>query len=239
MRPHILFTLLLLPLLAIAGGQAASAQDLPPWAQPTMTVVAADGSEEDMTSYDGSAPMTAVFKANVQDAGNYTPLCEWRISRASEESPLLVRFEEETRYTFSESGSFMVELIVSFVQGTDTLLYEMDTPFLVTISESRLEVPNAFTPNGDGINDVFKVKEGYQSIVSFEAAVFSRWGKKLYEWKDIAGGWDGTAGGSDAPDGAYYLVLKARGADGRNYHFKKTINLLRGYTEGGGTVAGE
>lgn len=239
MRFHILCTFQLLLFLAMAGRQAASAQDLQPWARPTMTVVAADGSEEDMTSYDGSAPMTAVFKANVEDADDYTPLCEWRISRAGEESPLLVRFEEETRYTFSESGSFTVELLVSFVQGTDTLTYEMDSPFLVTISESRLEVPNAFTPNGDGINDVFKVKEGYQSIVSFEAAVFNRWGKKLYEWKDIAGGWDGRSGGSDVPDGAYYLVLKARGADGRNYHFKKTINLLRGYSEGNSAAAGE
>ena len=39
------------------------------------------------------------------------------------------------------------------------------------------------------------------------------------------------------PDGAYYLNIEARGADGKNYHIKKTINLLRGYTEdrGGGT----
>ena len=35
------------------------------------------------------------------------------------------------------------------------------------------------------------------------------------------------------PDGAYYLLIEARGADGKNYHIKKTINLLRGYTENG------
>ena len=71
----------------------------------------------------------------------------------------------------------------------------------------------------------------------FRAIVFSRWGKKLYEWNDPAGGWDGRSGGSDVPDGAYYLNIEARGADGKNYHIKKTINLLRGYTEdrGGGT----
>lgn len=239
MRFQILCAIHLLLWLTFAGRQAAHAQTNPPSAEPTMTVVATDGSEEDMTSYDGSAPMTAVFKANVQDLGNYTALCEWRISRSGDESPMLVRFEEETRYTFSESGSFTVELLVSFVQGTDTVSYEMDSPFLISISESWLEVPNAFTPNGDGINDVFKVKEGYQSIVSFEAAVFNRWGKKLYEWKNIEDGWDGRSGGSDVPDGAYYLVLKARGADGRNYHFKKTINLLRGYSESNGAVAGD
>ena len=103
------------------------------------------------------------------------------------------------------------------------------------MSESQLEFPNAFTPNGDGINDIFKAKEGYKSIVSFEAAVFSRWGKKLYEWRDLDGGWDGRSGGHDVPDGAYYLVVKARGADGRNYNIKKVINILRGYTEEGST----
>lgn len=231
MRFPILYAFCILLLLGVAGRQTAHAQYAQPSAQPTMTVVASDGSEEDMTSYDGSAPMNAVFKANAENVGSYTPLYEWRISRAGAETPLLVRYEEETRYTFNESGSFTVELLISFVQGTDTIEYTMDSPFVISISESRLEVPNAFTPNGDGINDVFKVKEGYQSIVSFEAAVFNRWGKKLYEWKDIEGGWDGTSGGSDVPDGAYYLVLKARGADGRNYNFKKTINLLRGYTE--------
>lgn len=95
-------------------------------------------------------------------------------------------------------------------------------------------MPNAFTPNGDGVNDVFRVKESYQSIVSFEAMVFNRWGKKLYEWRTPDGGWDGKSGGSDVPDGAYYLVINARGADGKKYHIKKVINLLRGFKENTG-----
>jgi gliding motility-associated-like protein len=80
------------------------------------------------------------------------------------------------------------------------------------------------------------VKEGYQSIVSFEAKVFDRWGKCLYTWTDLAGGWDGRSGGREVPDGAYYLHIKARGADGRKYNIKKVINVLRRYTEnmGGG-----
>ncbi len=97
-----------------------------------------------------------------------------------------------------------------------------------------MELPNAFTPNGDGINDIFKVKEGYKSIVSFEAKVFNRWGKKLYEWNDIEGGWDGRSGGKNVPDGAYYLIVKARGADGKNYDVKKVINILRGFSDKGG-----
>ena len=104
------------------------------------------------------------------------------------------------------------------------------------LSESKLEMPNVFTPNGDGINDIYRAKEGYQSIVSFEAAVFNRWGKRLHRWTDPADGWDGTLGGQPVPAGAYYCVVKAVGADGVKYNFKKTINLLRGYSEESGSL---
>lgn len=198
-----------------------------------MTYVDADGAEQTDTQYEGSAPFHAVFRANPEHTGDYTPLYEWRFSRQGEEQPFIVRNDEDTEYTFNRSGTFTVELLISFVQGTDTVEYRMDEPFSITISESRLEMPNAFTPNGDGINDVLRVKEGYKSIVTFKASVFDRWGKKLYEWNDPAGGWDGTSGGRDVPDGAYYLNLQARGADGRHYNIRKTISLLRGYTEQG------
>ena len=56
---------------------------------------------------------------------------------------------------------------------------------------------------------------------------------RLYEWTDLSGGWDGRSNGHDVPDGAYYLNIQARGADGRKYNIKKVINLLRGYNENG------
>ena len=99
----------------------------------------------------------------------------------------------------------------------------------MSISESKLEFPNAFSPNGDGYNDVLRAKEGYQSIVSFEAAVFSRWGRKLYSWNSPAGGWNGKVNGRTVSDGVYFLVVKAKGADGRKYNIKKTISVLTGY----------
>lgn len=225
--------LLWLPLLLWTACLHGMAQEAYPTALPTMTVIAADGSEEETTAYEGSAPLRAIFRANPEDLGSYTPHYEWRFVREGEEEPFLTRFEETTEYSFTTSGTTTVELHISFVQGSDTIEYASDEPFVVIISESQLEMPNAFTPNGDGINDVYRAKEGYESIVEFHAAVFNRWGRKLYEWDDPSGGWDGTAGGSKAPDGAYYLVVNARGADGRQYKLKKTINLLRGFTDNG------
>lgn len=96
---------------------------------------------------------------------------------------------------------------------------------------STLIMPNAFSPNNDQINDVYKVKE-YQNIVEFRATIFNRWGQKLYEWSNIEGGWDGTYRGKDVKQGTYFVLVKARGADGQTYTIRKDVNLLRGYTEG-------
>ena len=96
---------------------------------------------------------------------------------------------------------------------------------------STLVIPNAFSPNHDQINDVFKAKS-YQNIVEFHAYIFNRWGQKLYEWTNIDEGWDGTYRGKDVKQGTYFVLVKARGADGQTYNIRKDVNLLRGYTEG-------
>ena len=160
----------------------------------------------------------------------YTPIYEWRFFNSeNSETPFLVRYDANTEYTFNESGSFTIQLCISFVNGEDTVEYLQESPFTISISTSKLEIPNAFSPNGDGQNDVFKVKEGHQSIVSFHGYIFNRWGKKIFDWTDINGGWDGTVNGHDAKDGVYYVIIKARGADGRNYNLRRVVNLLRGY----------
>jgi len=109
---------------------------------------------------------------------------------------------------------------------------ELDsTTITVTIAESKLEFPNAFSPNGDDRNEYFQAKEGYKSIISFKATIFNRWGQKLYEWDSPAGKWDGKYHGIDVKEGVYFLMVKAKGADGKVYDIRKDINLLRGFTE--------
>jgi gliding motility-associated-like protein len=68
--------------------------------------------------------------------------------------------------------------------------------------------------------------------VEFRAYIFNRWGQKLYEWTDVSKGWDGTYKGSPVKEGVYFVLVKARGADGREYNIKKDVNLLRNYIEG-------
>lgn len=95
-----------------------------------------------------------------------------------------------------------------------------------TGDESKLVMPNTFTPNGDGHNDIFKAKE-YRNLSEFHAYIFNRWGQKLYEWTDPAEGWDGTYHGSEVKTGVYFVLVKARGTDDVIYNIRKDVNLLR------------
>lgn len=232
-----LFTLFLF--LSVTSLQA----QVYPVVNPEAHYMDVNGEESEDASMGVSAPLKATFSACPNDLGDYVARYEWKIWREGDEDDLLLhRFEEDIEYTFTESGTFQVQLYATFVQGRDTIVFPVEgeeSPFIVSINESKLEFPNAFSPNGDGINDVLRAKEGYASIVSFEAAVFSRWGKKLYSWNDPSGGWDGRIGGRTVKDGVYFLVVNARGADGRKYNMRKTISVLTGYSDeerGGGGI---
>ena len=227
-------TLLLLVLCTTLQAYADEVPTIDP--QATFTT---DEGEETGTSYSGSAPLTVVFHANAENVGMYTPHYEWRFTKEGETQPYLVRYEEETEYTFTEAGSHRIVLYATFINGNDTVAYTKDywqdaQPITIQISESKLEMPNAFSPNGDGINDIYRAKNNYQSIVEFDAYIFNRWGQKIYEWHDPAGGWDGKFNGKDVKQGVYFVLVKAKGADGSKYNIKKDVNLLRGYTESNG-----
>ena len=163
-----------------------------------------------------------------------------------------MRYEEDTEFTFTEAGNHKVVCYATFVNGTDTIFYTEEywaeaTPLSVSISESRLEMPNAFSPNDDGINDYYQAKgtndgNGPQSIISFEGYIFNRWGQKLYSWTDCytyKAGWDGTYNGKPVKQGVYFCLVKAKGADGREFKIRTDVNLLRGYTEDTGVNSTE
>ncbi len=86
-------------------------------------------------------------------------------------------------------------------------------------------VPNAFTPNSDGENDVVYVRGG--GITSLDFKIFSRWGELVFETTDQNRGWDGMFKGSMAEPAVFVYHLEARCADGQVYTNKGNITLIR------------
>ena len=175
----------LLTVLALISSISLWAQDIElPSVNPSAVYITASGDELTELNETQSAPLVAHFYANPANVGLYTARYEWKIWKEGEEdSPLVHRFEEDIDYTFTNSGSFLIQLYATFVLGNDTIPYPQpgeEKPMQVSISESQLDFPNALSPNGDGRNDTLKPKDGWHSIVSFEAAIFNRWGTKIY-----------------------------------------------------------
>ena len=170
------------------------------------------------TSQQLSGQLEVLFRANAINAEFY----DWKIYLDGQ--VILTRKEPEHRYTFTESGVYKVVLWVSNAHcSLDSVAFE------VKISDSFLEVPNTFTPNGDGANDEFRVV--YKSIKEFHCWVYNRWGKLVYKWDDPAKGWDGTINGRPAAVGAYYYVIRALGTDAEEGYIS-TIKYRKEQKEG-------
>ena len=183
-------------------------------------------------AFTGSAPIVIRFNTGVAEPSSALRF-EWQVSRFPDMEALeLTRFDEETELDFVEAGTLYVRVIIT--DSESELTYE-SSPFSVTVSESKLEMPNAFSPNGDGINDVYKIT--YESIISLDAYIFNRWGQQIYhmDLSNVDEGWDGTYHGKQVKDGVYFIMVKAVGSDGVEYTKRKDINILRGTN---GTLSG-
>lgn len=217
-------------LLALLLPASVAAQEAVPDVNPTATYTDNEGktaeSDKDSPQIKGQAPLAVTFAANPTNMGDYTPTFEWHFRQEGEARDFMVRYEEVTDYTFTAAGTTKVVLRTTLNNGEA----ELDSiVFSVTVSESKLTFPNAFSPNnGDSDNNIYKAKE-YQSIVEFHAYIFNRWGQQLYDWTDPAEGWDGTYRGKDVKEGVYFLLCRAKGADGQEYVIRKDVNLLRSY----------
>lgn len=198
--------------------------------QPTGKYTDANGETNTIATgetYAGSAPLTVAFTANPPATNNSATNYEWHFfNQSNPRSAYLIRYDENTEYTFTEAGTTRVVLFE--ILNGDTTRYNAIS---LSISESSLQMPNAFSPNGDGINDIYRAKPGYKSIVEFKAVIFNRWGQKLYEWDDPTGGWDGKYKGKDVAQGTYFVNVTAKGADGKEFRIRRDVNLLRGYTQ--------
>lgn len=112
--------------------------------------------------------------------------------------------EANPQHFFSDTGFYTISLIVVNELGcSDTVV---STRYIEVISKPTLYIPNAFSPNGDGENDVFFI---YGSgIKEFTLRVFDRWGTFIYESQNIEQGWNGTFKGKVMDQGVYVYYLK-------------------------------
>ncbi len=172
-----------------------------------------------------SAPTTLRLVAHANEPS--AALLTWKIAQYAADGttliPVLNYSGAETEYTLRSAGRFRIWLELTSRDGG---CHDSSFSQEVRVTESHLDVPNAFTPgSSSGVNDVFRVAA--RSLVRFEGRIFSRSGQELYRWTDPAGGWDGTYQGKLVPTGAYLYTITAEGADDVSYQRSGTVSILR------------
>lgn len=192
---------------------ATTAMRLDPTADNARTVTLTEGH------FGGSGPVTMEFRAQVNPAATFT---QWQVSQSGDFSQLLYAYPyTDFDETFTDPGTVFVRFYANNTEGTCP--FYSDT-YTIDIGVSVLECPNAFSPNDDGVNDVWKVH--FQSLSEFDCHIFTRWGQQVAHLTNPADGWDGKINGKKAPAGVYYYVIKAKGTDGKNYKLSGDINII-------------
>jgi gliding motility-associated-like protein len=96
----------------------------------------------------------------------------------------------------------------------------------VTVVPYCIKPMEAFTPNGDGINDLWLITNG-NCLKSASVQVFNRYGGKVYESKDYKNNWDGTYNGKPVADGTYYYIISYTLINGKPVYLKGNVTILR------------
>jgi gliding motility-associated-like protein len=150
-----------------------------------------------------SSPLTVTFTNNSKNAAKYT----WIFGDADTLYLNEPERDPEPHIYYISSTTYKIKLIAASKEGC-----EREDTASITVDKSVIEVPNVFTPNGDGDNDIFFIKNA--SLREFHLTIYSRTGRKVYEFDgpDINNweGWDGRMGNTELSPGIYYYVIDAK-----------------------------
>jgi gliding motility-associated-like protein len=118
--------------------------------------------------------------------------------------------ERNPIHRYDTTGAMTVTLIAN--RGTDCTDTSTFTLNLLDVDPKQRKVPNVFTPNGDNINDIFRITGGNVNCAIEKMSIYNRWGKLMHEIKDAeTWEWDGRIGGEIVPPGVYFYSIIGKG----------------------------
>jgi len=126
-------------------------------------------------------------------------------------------------HTFLEAGQYVVVQTVTNAAGCST-----SDSLLIAIQENKIvppKLPDAFSPNGDGVNDVFYVRGG--PFKELHLRIYNGWGELIFESTDPLFGWDGTYKGQPEINGTYVYTVVATSTDGQQHDRAGKLTLIR------------
>lgn len=192
----------------------------------TLTVTHANGCTQSLQQSVQTLPNpTAGFTASPTEASvlngviNFTNTSQGENSWSWDFGNGGTSSSENPSHTYTSPGTYTVVLTVSNIHlCTDTISLQ------ITIFD-EIQVPNVFTPNGDGVNDTFSFPA--HTAQNVEITILNRWGNVVFKGNDPASGWDGKSNGQNSPDGVYYYLVRVKTADGTVKDHTGSLTLAR------------
>lgn len=127
---------------------------------------------------------------------------------------------KDANYVVQEEGTVNIQLTTD----CDTLNYSFNVDF--EDCSCPMDLPNAFTPNQDGLNDFFEIKPQCE-LERYHLEIFNRWGEQVYSSNDIHRHWDGRFNSRPATEGVYIYFLTYKGTNDEERYRKGHLNLIR------------
>lgn len=122
----------------------------------------------------------------------------------------------DTNQTYQVNATGVYSVKVNNFQTADPCIYSDTVVVDVSVDYCLGNLPNAFSPNGDGINDIY--------LQGADMIIINRWGQTLYEGNT---GWDGKHNGADVSNGTYYVIFKFTDSQGGEHTIKEPVTLIR------------
>jgi gliding motility-associated-like protein len=133
--------------------------------------------------------------------------------------------QQNPNYSFNTIGEYPVILTVTNEFGCTNTTQKI----IHVLPEFTFFAPNAFSPNGDGLNDIFLPEGMGWKIETYELRIYDRWGINLFHTQDHAKGWDGTIKGNNepAPIGTYIYKAELKDIFNRSHWYTGHISIIK------------
>jgi len=123
-------------------------------------------------------------------------------------------------HIYNEVGVYLVKLLAITPNGCENTIEKE----IIIHPDADVFPPNAFTPDGDGLNDVFEIKS--VGVSKYNLKIFSRWGELLYEANNLEDNWDGRANGQLVPKGTYAYQMAYESVIGKTFYKRGTVTVI-------------
>jgi gliding motility-associated-like protein len=129
--------------------------------------------------------------------------------------------DQNVTHVYADTGNYLVQLRVTNNKGCMDSIQGL----AIVTPDNTIYFPNAFSPNGDGYNDIFRAYG--TNLKAFNMEIFDRWGSRVFHSEHIDLGWDGTISGSYAIPGVYVVIVKYRDVWGGPHSYYGRVTLIR------------